>query len=83
MSRYHQLDVTVKEVERTGKSTPVEAVDSQQKKKSKPPVDKSRKVVLRKQFLTYLRPTTFDTKNFKKGHKTVYEQEEGSVIVTK
>ena len=66
-----QLDVSVAETPTEGGPNTVRA-DPNPKKKSKQPIDKSRKVVLGKQFLTYLRPDTFDTKKFKKGHATVY-----------
>lgn len=67
--------MTVGAIPRGLDPTSVGAKNLQQKKKSKPPVDKSRNVILGKHFLTYLRPATFDTEKFKKGHVTMYKQD--------
>jgi len=48
----------------------------EQKKKKKKGIDKSKKVELKGQFLTYLRPSTFDSDAFKKGHAQRYSEGE-------
>ena len=52
----------------------VRSVNQRRTKESRPKVDKSKKVVLKKQFLTYLCASTFDSARFSKGKPDVYSQ---------